>query len=156
MITAKLVTAAARTLWVGAWADWNDEYGHINVSGCELMDIAPEAPEYANVLAAFLLGRFTRANHDSYGATFLAVEAAKADGIQWEDICAGKHDDWLHSLGHNLVMMALGHGVGWFDDHEEFPLVVPHLEIDISDFYRTSEEWEATEYHAAEEEGRCQ
>lgn len=38
-------------------------------------------------------------------------------------------------FGHYLATMALGLGVGWFDDHERFPLVVPifHHEIDEED-----------------------
>lgn len=134
MIEDPLIDSMARTLWVNAWADWNESYGKVNTSGKELMDIAPRTPKRAALMAALLLGRFVRANGD-WGVWWVVKLASEAEGIEWEEVCAGWHNLWLRDLGHCLVMMALGSGVSWFDDHAEFELVIPSEEVDISGFF---------------------
>jgi hypothetical protein len=36
---------------------------------------------------------------------------------------------YVSDFGHYLAMQSLGHGVGWFDDHEHFELKLPLIEF---------------------------
>lgn len=139
MIEDELISSMARTMWVCAWADWNDRCGDVPTSGRELMDIAPDTPPRAELMAAVLLGRYIALNGDGYGPEVMVSQLARADDVQFP-----YEPEWIRDLGHYLVMMALGHGVSWFDDHGEADLYSPSLEVDVSEFF-TDAEWRGGE-----------
>jgi hypothetical protein len=58
----------------------------------------------------------------------LLEKAANADGMDDDDIT----DEYADTFGHYLTMMALGHGVSWFDDHSTFPLKVPDIQAGMT------------------------
>lgn len=111
--------AAARAFWVSAWADWMEENDALPRG--DLMDAAPETPDDAVELAGLFLSRLVAAN-DVEGIDELLDDAAHADRA-YVDL------DFATEFGHNVAMMAMGHGVGWFDDHAEFDLHVPDVEV---------------------------
>lgn len=56
----------------------------------------------------------------------LYLRAKKADqAVQLNRPRPTNHRDF----GHHVAMMALGHGVSWFDDHAKFQLKLPHIEV---------------------------
>jgi len=112
-----MVEGAARVLWASAWADVTEERGESH-SGQELTEVAPPTPMEAQSLALSLIGKVARANGD---IGQLLRRAAQADGVQVTP-------EFARSFGSDLAMMAMGTGVSWFDDHAEFPLVVPSVE----------------------------
>lgn len=114
-----LLKFIARTLFVCAWADEEENDGR-SYPGQELFDVAPETPVTALVLAGVLLGRIEEQNHAPY--YILIKRAADADAVTPEEI-----DE--EQFGYSLAMMALGHGVSWFDDHAKFDLKVPNIEV---------------------------
>jgi hypothetical protein len=145
--------AFARTMFVTAYADHvqDGEYNDGNggpCKGCELFghedghpqpgpsedweSYAPETPVAARRAAAGLLRKLVTANRVSRLADLLQL-AGEADHL-WEfPSRAGKAypEGYAEEFGSDLAMMALGHGVSWFDDHLEFELDVPHLEYVI-------------------------
>ncbi len=157
-ITDILVDSMARSLWVCAWADWDERFGGESRAGQELMDVAPATPALAWLEAAMLLGRFVEKNASGYGPSVMMAQAFEADGVPWAEFCANFYNgsqaeraaaaSYVTDFGHCLVVMALGYGVGWFDDHALCDLRVPRLEIDISEFFYR-DEWPETEYARA-------
>jgi hypothetical protein len=132
----------AQALWVTAYADFIERLreegytrkdiegmGHsVAGGGDDWVDVAPEAPIDAGKAADALAAIYAEANNVEH-VTDLLEAAACADEVEPDD-------DYAKSFGHYLGMMALGHGVGWFDDHAEFPLEVPGIEtiFDGEDF----------------------
>lgn len=102
----------ARTLFVQAWADWMDRYGPgAPGMGCELMNEAPETPEYVYNYADTLIGK-------------LEFNIAPL-----EEIFERARKTWTHKrpdssfideLAYSLTMSSLGHGVGWEDYNDHF------------------------------------
>jgi hypothetical protein len=129
-----IVEAMARALFVSAYADHCDEDGSDPDlpragPGEDWMDIAPPTPQYAVDTANRLLGRYEEANKTNIWA--LLFKAAVEDGEIPKDgtLMNLPLPKYASDFGHYLAMMALGHGVSWFDDHVEFDLVVPHVEF---------------------------
>ena len=116
-----VVDAMARALFVSAWADAEEESGRKFGGGVELMDIAPKTSPDAKRHAEKLAKQFEQKNGMSLDE--LLAKAAEADS--GETINA----DYAGEFGHDLAMQAMGHGVSWFDDHNKFPLKVPHTEF---------------------------
>lgn len=120
-----IINAAARALYVCAYADAveNGEIeGEEASMGADWMDVAPETPQDAILEAAELIGRIVQLNGMCIEA--IGYQAAKADGLDGST-CT---DEYWDTFGHYLAMQSLGHGVSWFDDHEEFPLELPYIE----------------------------
>lgn len=116
-----IINGMARAMWVMAWADELEERGHEDSwAGCDLMDLAPETPCKAIELAWTLAGKYEQANGMS--VICLLGSAQRADGNSTNDY------EYETDFGHYLAMMAMGHGVSWFDDHEEFYLKVPSID----------------------------
>lgn len=102
----------ARTLFVTAWADWMDRYGPGTPGmGAELMDCAPETPDYVLISAEALVSLFEK----------------KIAPL--EEIFERARRTWTHErpdssfideLAYSLTMSALGHGVGWEDYNDYF------------------------------------
>lgn len=116
-----IIGSMARALWVCAWADHEEEEDR-TYPGQELMDVAPETPILATIEGARLCGKYEEAN--GLEIHCLAQQAANAEGISLEN----RSPDFDQEFGHALAMMALRHGVSWFDDHERFPLIAPSAE----------------------------
>ena len=111
----------ARSLHVSAWADSQEEAQVKFPAGADIDKLAPETTPESKYAAAKLIGRYEEINHNSFDN--IQNEAAKADGV--------KTPFKPFEFGWNLGMMALGSGVGWFDDHEKFPLKTPHIEFHL-------------------------
>lgn len=124
-----IAEAMARALFVSAYAD-AVESGEITGdkagAGQDWMDVAPPTPQRFLNDGWRLLGKYEQANGMHIACLFSA--ACMADGLMAAERC-----DHLHSeFGHYLAMMALGHGVSWFDDHERFDLKTPSIESYVS------------------------
>jgi hypothetical protein len=89
------------------------------------MDIAPETTDDALAEAWRLMGRIEQANGLDIHAAY--CKALKADGQDYyaEGVAEANADEF----GHYLAMEALGHGVGWADDHEPHGLQLPLIEF---------------------------
>ncbi len=145
-IAQGVLDGMARTLWVTSYADWveGNEDGDADGSdhpglGGDWDDVAPATPDAANRAAVQLGELYASANGVPLAALFvMAVRADAAmelhevdpdekfklvgfDGVPLDD-----------EFGGGLAMMALGHGVSWFDDHNEFPIeMVRHFDCNF-------------------------
>jgi hypothetical protein len=131
---------AARAFFVTAYADFVEE-GHSTDNdlsdderemrlslprpgaGEDWMDYAPPTPPNAYALAGELWNALHAANGEA-GVYSLSLRAEHADGEAPD----------AEKFGHYLAMQAMGHGVSWFDDHEEFPIEIPHIECSQCSF----------------------
>ena len=139
---------AAKAFFVTAYADFVEE-GHSTDNeltdedraarlalprpgaGQDWMSYAPEPPPAAYALAGQLWQGIadqkdifgTRLN-GFCGVISLAERAKEADG----------EDPDPEEFGHYLAMQAMGHGVSWFDDHEEFGCEIPDIECSQCSF----------------------
>lgn len=126
-----IVEGMARALFVSTYAEWAEEMCQRGIDplppiakgGEDWMDVAPETPKEAMVYAWRLCGMIEEANH--LNIYCLAAAAHKADWPD-RDPC-DRPSGYDKMFGHYLAMQAMGHGVSWFDDHEKFPLHVPHV-----------------------------
>jgi hypothetical protein len=105
-----------QALWLSAWADAMEEAGE-RVPHHITMESADPPPASAKKLAT-LYGR----------ALALSNHGTLADIYERAVISEGRRVDPV-SLGYYLTMEGLGHGVSWWDDHEEFPVKIPRIEI---------------------------
>lgn len=124
---AAIVTGIAKGLYSSAWADDQEEThrssgkkGLSPLSGQEITKIAPAPSASAKNAAEKLARQYEKANGKSLDDLY--DDARKANGGQAED---------AEMFGHYLAMMALGHGVSWFDDHKKFPLKRVHSEFHL-------------------------
>lgn len=118
---AELVNSMAKTFWVLAWSDYEEEQGR-SYPGQELFNMAPDTPQSAIEYA-----------HKFY----LKVE--NENGISLQDFTPKGLDeddnDFHADLGHYLVMESLGHGIAWTDDRDEdHGLKLPYVENYEHDF----------------------
>jgi hypothetical protein len=124
-----MLLSAARTFFVLAWAKKKEEKGTPkHWQGRDLFDLAPKTPFGAVVYAAYFFGMLEHANNKSVHQ--LVREAADADCFNnpLRKDNYEKYKKYANDFAHYLVMMAIGHGVSWFDDHEEFELRIPDVE----------------------------
>jgi hypothetical protein len=146
MLVDTIIDSAARALFVQWWADqcscgfesetcrlagdghedWDADAEHIpnDPGGEELMDIAPETPLGACQCAASLV------------TTIIMLNGLPA----WAEVCkrAEVQGDG-ERFGFCLAMEALGHGVGWADDHAEHGLILPYVGFYGPDSWDVSE-----------------
>ncbi len=130
-IIEDIVESMARTLYVDAYATAVERALEDGIPGAkdlspgpggEWMDTVPRStPRAAYKIADSLATEYEKLN-DAHIYSLLK-RAAKADDEEWP-----VGSEYAEEFGHYLAMMALGHGVSWFDDHEEFPLKVPTIE----------------------------
>lgn len=133
-ILKTIIEGMARALFVSAYADYCDSEGAdpnlpIATCGTDWMDVAPATPQYAIDAANRLLGKFEERNHRSIWV--LLAKAVEADELPVDH--SHRDAEYVRLFGHYLAMGALGHGVSWFDDHEEFPLEFPYIEFELED-----------------------
>lgn len=110
----------ATILWGLAWADHVEEAGCYNLSGCQIEEHMPEIPELAWQHAEEIRNQIEEENHATLSILF--KRAMLADG-KYPD----QHRDLEERFGECLCYQAQGHGVSWFDDHEEFPIEIPYV-----------------------------
>jgi hypothetical protein len=127
-----ILNGIAVVIWGENWARHAEEHGCRDLSGKEILEEMPELPDEAFLVAAKILGHIEQANQKSVHV--LLDEAARADGRHGRKIPY----KYATEFGSDLGMMAMGTGVSWFDDHEEFPLEVP--EIGTSDLQAIADE----------------
>jgi hypothetical protein len=127
-VDTKIIEALARTLFLLAWADYQEQVLDSPVQG-EIDDAAPKTPVEVINYAYYVAGQIEQLNKDSL--FFLLRKAAKADDEQPEVYT----DDEVvcTRFGHCLAMMVTGNGISWFDDHEKFDLKVPRIEFTYLD-----------------------
>lgn len=121
-VDEEIVESMARTFFVSAWADAMEEAGRSReLSGQNLMDIAPETPDEAYEKA----GEAARRIEDANGAALSALYEKMAG-------MPGRHrrEPTPDDFGFSLAMMYMGSGVSWFDDHpgSDSDLDVPYGE----------------------------
>lgn len=120
------------------------------------MDVAPETPRMALLLAGMLLGRYTELNGGGYTPARLLCRITENDGIEWgRGLCHHLYNGsveekeaairYVSDVGHYLAMMALGTGVSLFDVSPRIAINIPRLELSIDDFF-TQHEWDTSNY----------
>src|SRR3546814_6136259 len=111
-----IIDEMARTLWVLAWADAEEEHGGRAYPGTNLMDVAPETPPEAWDAANQLVGQFCGINE--CGIHTLLYRAARADAEAnkvFEGAVVGEstlfdNERYQRAFGYSLAMEAVGHG----------------------------------------------
>lgn len=134
-IEETILAGMARAIAVSAYANASDE-GELPEGspkpgpGQDWMDYAPETPVRALLVARRWADRIIREpGNCCFTLWQLASRARVADFPETPtDTIDAIPTDYAESFGRNLAMQMMGHGVSWFDDHAEFPLVVPHAE----------------------------
>jgi hypothetical protein len=118
----EIVEGMRKLLWALSWADHADEAGCCNLSGCNVYDYLPDTPPAAQRHAERIAGAYEALNGCDLADLFeRAVAADKAK----RSIGRNHRHATAERFGECLAYMAVGAGVSWFDDHEEFPLQVP-------------------------------
>lgn len=99
-------------LWGSAWADHAEDHGCYNLSGCAITACAPEAPKEAVELATELVADYEKANEctisELYARALVGADTSRNHSAE--------------RFGDCLAFKAMGAGVGWTDDHEDFGL----------------------------------
>lgn len=116
----------ARAMFVSAWADEMEDQGYEFPPQTEIMDVAPKTPQEALFEAYRMVGMLEEVN--GYSVLVLLYKAAKADGLSVDEMSESDLRQYAERFGHCLVIEALGHGISWFDDHEEFEIKIPDFE----------------------------
>lgn len=114
-VGTEMIRGIENALWLPSWADAVETEGgrlprHIT------RETADPAPPEVKTAARRVAADLVRTNR----ATLVDLHrrASEADG----------EDADPEELGYYLTMQALGHGVGWTDDHKPFDVVLPRLE----------------------------
>jgi hypothetical protein len=103
----RMVRHAALAFFASAWADWNDEYGDLNPSEKDIMDIMPDEIDPAALKAAHELLEAVEKHHGAEITDLLRDAQNAADPTGWGTTpCDEEH------FSHYLAMSAMGHGVG--------------------------------------------
>ena len=118
-IRSEIVDGMAVILWGSAWADHAEEHRCTSTSGRHIEDIMPPIPSKAKQTASEIAKKYESLNHMSLEKIYAVALAADGGGVG---------DVSPERFGGDLAWMAMGAGVSWFDDHEEFPLKEPHFE----------------------------
>ena len=133
----EFLEGAARCFFVCAYADFvedeeREDDGHEYArpgAGGDWYEYAPETtPPAAYAFAGELWALLATMNKATApcGVVSLLDQASKANNL-------GREVDAEH-FGRDCAMMALGSGVSWFDDNNEFPLEVPHMDCGTVSF----------------------
>ena len=133
LIKDEFLASAARTFFLMAFADYvenedREDDGHeypVASCGADYDDLAPErVPPAAYAMAGELWGALAALNKATApcGVISLVSQAAAADGVEESEIDVARFADCM-------AKQAMGSGVSWFDDHEEFPLETPDFEV---------------------------
>lgn len=131
-----ILSGMANILFAQAWADLQEQEHEISLSG-EITDYVPEPVDPAALKKAQeIIKQIEKLNGKSIEELF--HDALVADGWTDNELDSG----WQHKgrfgntaeeFGSDLGMQSIGHGVSWFDDHQKFPLKLPHTEFSYYD-----------------------
>ena len=103
--------------------------------GQNWMDWMPEVPPAAYALAGELWASLEAANKVSvYVLVSRAGRAEHKCDHDCADPCEATEDIDVELFGHYMAMQAMGHGVSWFDDHEDFEIEISHIECSQCSF----------------------
>ena len=131
-----MIESMARTLFVLAWANEEEEAGRSpGGPGEDLMNCAPETPVEALCAAHRLVGMIEERN--GLNIHSIAWFAAKSDGLDPWGEDEGVSEEFASTFGHYVAMQATGSGVQWSDYHEEVVISLACQEprgLDIPDF----------------------
>jgi hypothetical protein len=125
-----IVDGMTTVLWGFAWADHIDqayEYGKkpcMSLSGVKIEDVMPKAPAIARQYSYQLIVELSEVNNTSI--TNLLGKAFIADFNKF-NFGYGMDEEYITRFGECLAHMGLHHGISWFDDHEEFSLIIPNI-----------------------------
>lgn len=117
----KIISGMATIFWGTAWADHAEEHGCCSLAGCKIEDIMPPIPSEARELAQRLVGKIEGANGCDLWKLY--ARALEADGLDYTT----HGDAHAERFGECLAYEAMGAGVSWTDDHEEYA----HVEVSI-------------------------
>lgn len=123
-IKAEIIEAAARAVYVQAWANYMEESGGHIEHGIDLMDQAPKTPTVATKWARELVKTMEKFNKRKIERIYIA--AAKEPGRHEKEATP-------EDFGHYTAMESLGHGVGWGDSHPNHGFRVPSSEFYCDD-----------------------
>lgn len=99
----------AKTFFATAWADYQDAHGEGIGAGQEIMDLIPEPyPQSAYEAADKLVKGLEKVNGASLDSIFQTCRDEPGDHHREPD-----EDEF----GYCMAMQAMGHGVGWDDNH---------------------------------------
>lgn len=110
-------------LWGEAWGAHVDEHKCASLGGGRLEDVMPPPPDEAIDAAKKLIAAYEEAN--GVNVSTLYEQALAADE---KDETVDPEDSEPDAFGGDLVFMSLGTDMSWFDEHAEFPLVIPEFD----------------------------
>ncbi len=113
----------ATMLWGEAWGAHVDEHDCNDLDGDELADVMPPPPDEAIDEAKRLIKAYEVANGVSISTLYERALAADA-----ADDTIDSEDNEPDAFGGDLVFMALGTEMSWFDEHAKFPLEIPEFD----------------------------
>jgi len=121
-----ILKSIARTLFVSAWASWNAQYGNTNVSGKDLMELAPETPDFmADHAQKVLTGWLEKNNISEKALIYLAKET-------W-GLGVATDEKIMEAAGQYLAMESMGSGVSWLDNNDDWHLEPFHYDFSYFD-----------------------
>ncbi len=133
-----MLASIRRTLFVCAWANWQDEEGWTDgyPSGQDLMDVAPDAADHFAEVVDEHGEEWSDgpARLDAAAVVIMdAIEKAVADAGHtdvslWIDLTTGGDDELIDTLAHYFTMEGLGHGVSWSDSHDDHGIDIGYHE----------------------------
>lgn len=122
-VRSEIIGGMETILWGSAWGDHAEEHRCTRLAGVHIEDIMPPIPREAVKMASELARKYESMNGAPLD-TLYAI-ALKADG---QRSYPGSGKSSPDAFGADLAWMAMGAGVSWFDDHDEFPIKEPHIE----------------------------
>ena len=127
----RVIEGIARAFWVDAFLrEYEEIVGDSHPPGTQLEKIPPPTPKAPRRAAADQLKETERLNNAPIEQ--ILRRAMEADGLDPDDV----GDDYIEDFGWYLGMSLLGHGVNWFDNHEDFPFEHGYASYE----FRTDEE----------------
>ena len=113
-------------LWLPAWASAMEEEGSRTPRNIT-RESADRMPREVTRAARSFAAELVRQNRATLPQIY--ARASEADGKDVDP----------EELGYYLTMQALGHGVGWDDNHQPFDVVLPYAEAHA---FRDDEGWD--------------
>jgi len=128
-----IIDEIARTLWLQHWRSEHEGKREKDPDhqvpwrrGEPMTDQLPPTPKGALMDAGRVVGMVEERTGLQIDACW--ARALKRDGRDWEQLNEFDKEESKEEFGYCVAMMALGTGVSWMDDHEEWDLEVPQVE----------------------------
>lgn len=127
-----IIAGMARAMFVSAWGDLEEDQGR-SYPGQDLMDVAPETPDYVLIKANECAEAIEKANFAPLDALLTLAFTAEHKGKRDKNISI---TEWIGEnaelFGHYLAMEAMGTGVSWSDDHARIHIKIPDYEFSMA------------------------